>query len=489
MAVLRDRSRWIKIIIGIALMFLGGIICPTWSSVTRLGVQAIFIFAGMLFLTISGFTFVFNATAAMFAMQLTGYFTSADIIAKSWGGSVIYQLIIVYALCQGLVECGAGDVIARFLVSRKWAQGKPLAFTFMLLLASIFAGAFLGLGGIVFYYSVLDEIRKQLDYEENSAWMKFNVLGVYIAACIGMTLIPYKGIPLVVFGSMGSMLAQFGYEINYVTYMIAIAVFGVLASVAYCLMMKYVFRVDMSRMTSLDVRKIKGMSDIKMNRHQAVVTIIFAISILYGVAIVFIPKETAFYTVFNSISQTTWFAICLGILCVLRIDGKAAIDPRTAFKNGVNWEILFSIGGFSLLGTMLSAPEAGIQEWVESAFASILGGMSFPLFLLVVMLATVVFTNFMSNTAVGMLVTALSVPLLAVYAAELGINVTLFAAGLMMADMYAFMTPAASGSAPILHGHASMLDDKKFIYTTGVLVCLVHIIICWAIFTAAAYIL
>ena len=65
------------------------------------------------------------------------------------------------------------------------------------------------------YYSVLDEIRKQLDYEVDSSWMKFNVYGVYIAACVGMTLIPYKGIPLIVFGSLSTMLSEYGYEINY----------------------------------------------------------------------------------------------------------------------------------------------------------------------------------------------------------------------------------------------------------------------------------
>ncbi len=208
-------SKLIKLAVGVFLMFIGGLICPTWGTVTQLGVQSIFIFAGMIFLALNGFSFVFSSIAAMFAMQLTGFFTSGDIIAKSWGGSTIYQLILVYALCQGLVECGAGDVIARFLVSRKWAQGKPMVFTFMLLMASIFAGAFLGLGGIVFYYSVLDEIRKQLDYEVDSSWMKFNVYGVYIAACVGMTLIPYKGIPLIVFGSLSTMLSEYGYEINY----------------------------------------------------------------------------------------------------------------------------------------------------------------------------------------------------------------------------------------------------------------------------------
>ena len=488
MALTKNKARLIKLVIGVFIMFVGGVICPTWGAVTRLGVQAIFIFAGMIFLAINNFTFVFTATAAMLAMQLTGFFTGAEIIAGSWGGSTIYQLILVYALCQGLVECGAGDVIARFLVSRKWAQGKPIAFTFMLLMASIFAGAFLSLGGIVFYYSVLDEIRKHLDYEVDSPWMKFNVFGIYMAACIGMTLIPYKGIPLIVFGSLNTMLAEFGYEINYVVYMAAIAIFGIVACLIYCLLMKFVFRVDMGKLSSFDIRKLEGMSSIRMNKHQALVSIIFAISILYGVAVVFVPKETAFGAFFNGITQTTWFAVCLGILCVVQVDGKPAINPRTAFKNGVQWDLLFSLAGFSLLGTMLSSADSGIQEWIRSAFGSILGQMSFPLFFLIIILFTLVFTNFMSNAAIGMIAAALAVPFLTVYVEQSGINLTMFAAGMMMADMYAFLTPAACGAAPLLHSHDSMVKDKRFIYTTGVLVCLIHTAVLWLMFTAAAYI-
>lgn len=484
----KSKKRIINLIIGVLLLFIVGVAVPTWGPVTRLGVQAISIFIGLVYLAVTGFSFVFAGTIAMFAMQLTGFFTGSSIIAQSWGGSTIYQLILVYALCQGLVECGAGDVIARYLISRKWAQGKPLAFTFMLLMASIFAGAFLGLGGIVFYYSILDEIRKNLQYEENSEWMKYNVFGVYVAACIGMSLIPYKGIPLIVFSSLNAMLVQYGLELNLVTYMLGIAVFGVLASIVYCLLLKYVFRVDMSRLSNFDIRKMEGMADVRMNKHQAIVSIIFAISILYGVAIVFIPKSTEFYTFFSGITQTTWFAVCLGILCAIQVDGKPAINPRTALKNGVSWEILFSIAAFSLIGSMVSSADTGIQTWIREVFGGVLGSMNYPVFFLVIMVVALILTNLMSNVAIGIMISTVAVPFLAVFAADSGINITMFTAGLMMADMYAFATPAACGAAPLLFGQECIKNDTKFLYTKGAVVCVVHLLLLWGMFTIASYI-
>ena len=94
----------------------------------------------------------------------------------------------------------------------------------------------------------------------------------------------------------------------------------------------------------------------------------------------------------------------------------------------------------------------------------------------------------MSNTAIGMIAAAISVPFLATFAAEQGINITIFTAGMMMADMYAFLTPAACGSAPLLHSQECIEGDKKFIYTKGLIICAVHIVVLWALFTAAAYI-
>lgn len=483
-----DVARIIKLLIGLIFMFLLGNILPTWGPVTRLGVQVICIFVSLVFLASTGFSFIFSATLALFAIQLTGYLSGAEIIAQTWGGSMIYQLILVYALCQGLVDCGAGDVIARYLITRKWAQGRPMLFTFMLQMASIFAGAFLGLGGIVFYYKMLDAIRRDLNYAEDSDWMKFNVFGVYISACVGMSVIPYKGIPLIVFGSLNAMISQFGVQMNFVFYMLAMIVFGILAAIVFCLLLKFVFRVDMSGLTKLDVTKMEGMSNTKLNKQQAIVTIVFAISILYGVVIALLPAGNTVTDFINGITQTTWFAICLAVLCVIRVDGKPAVNPITAFGKGVDYNTIFAMCGFSLIGTLVSSADAGIQDWVSGVFGSVLSSNSFPVFFLIVLLFTLIFTNFMSNTAIGMIAVALSAPFLGGFIQDSGINVTMFAAGLMMADMYAFLTPSASGSAPILHGQKCVMLDRKFLWTKGLIVCAVHFIMIWGLFTIAAYV-
>ena len=88
---------------------------------------------------------------------------------------------------------------------------------------------------------------------------------------------------------------------------------------------------------------MEGMQNIKMNRHQVIVSVVFAISILYGIVIAVIPSGNPVSDFINGITQTTWFAICLGVLCVIRVDGKPAVNPKSAFGKGVDFNTIFAI--------------------------------------------------------------------------------------------------------------------------------------------------
>lgn len=484
----KDSSKLIHIIIGMLLIFVVGRFIPTFGSVTRLGVEAICIFLGLIWMAINGVSFIISAILALFGAQFTGYMSASAIISATCGNSLIYQLILVYVLCQGLIDCGAGDVMARFIITRKWAQGRPLIFTFMLIIAGIFAGAFLGLGGIVFYYTIIEAIRTELGYDKDSDWLKFNVFGVYIGACIGMTLLPYKGIPLIVFSSLNEMIAEANLAVVFPTFMLGILLFGIIAAIVYCLMMKYVFKVDMSKLSDFDITKMDGMSSLHMTKQQKIITIVFGISLLYGVLTAVIPSSTSFGAALSSITQVIFFALCVAVLCIIHVDGKPVLDSKTAFGKGVAWEMLFSLAAFTFIGGMLTSADAGIQTWLSTTFDGLFGGLSFPVFTLIIYFITLVLTNVLSNTAIGLIMTTLSVPFLVGYAQTSGINVTLFATGFMMIDMYAFLTPAACGSAPIFFSQECIAGDKKFVWTKGLAVCGVHFLIIWAMFTFGAYI-
>lgn len=474
------------LIVGLLLMFVLGRFLPTWGSVTRIGVQGICIFIGLVFLAASGYPYLAISTFALLAIQLSGAFTFADMIAASLGGVTIYQLIVIYGLCRALIECGAGDVIARWLISRKFAKGKPFAFTFMLMIASVFAGAFIGLGGLVFYYSVLESIRKELGYEEDSAWMKFNVFGVYTEAMIGMSMLPFKGLPLLIFSPLKQALGESGIETNDLLFMGIVAILGILVAVVYYFIM-VLFRVDLGRLKDLDITKMEGMDNVKMNKRQSFITIVFAISLIYTILILFIKKGTPFGDAFNGITQAGWFAICLAIMCLVKIDGKPAANAFTVLKEGVDWNVIYAMIGFTQAGAVLTLDDAGIKLWLQDSLSGIFVNFGFPLFLLLVFLISWILTNFLSNTAVGVIMASLAAPFLTVHIQQSGINPTVYAAGFMISVMFAFATQAACGAAPLLFGNKCISDDLKWLYSKGLFAGVIIFLINYVLTLALCY--
>lgn len=478
-----------KLLIGLFFLFCGGHIFPTWADVTPVGVSAVSIFIGVVFLMSSGFGMLFPSLLGMFAMQLTGYYTSSTIVAGSFGDATIYQLIVIYALCSAMMSSGAGDVIARWFISRKFTQGRPMAFTFMFLLGAVYSGALLQIGGVVFFYALLESICKQLGYSEDSKWYKRMVMGVNVCTCVGFPLIPFKGLPLVILGSLVAALSSLGYQINYTVYMLSSFVLSFLFVVAYLLIMRYVWKVDMSKLKELDVSKLVGDQEVKMNRKQAIISIAFLIGILYSVVQIFLPQGAAFTTWYNSISQATWFGVVLAVLCIVKLDGKPIIDGNKALKDGVDWSLLFSTGMFILLGSMVAAPDLGIRPWLNGVLASLLGDMPFPFFLLIVITLAVVITNFFSSVATGVIVSTLSAPFLISYAETSGINPSVVGCAIVSSCMFAYLTMAASGTSPLFLNHAAVKDDNKLVWGVGLFLIVVFILISWMVHTCLAYIL
>lgn len=469
MAQAQKKKISVTFVIGILLMFVLGWILPTWGPVTRVGVCGICIFVGLVILAAAGYHYLAISSLALFAIQLSGAFTFNQMLAASIGGATIYQLIIVYGLCRALIECGAGDVIARWLITRKFAQGKPYAFTVMLMIASIFAGAFIGLGGLLFYYSVLEAVRKELGYEEHSAWMKFNVFGVYANAMIGMSVLPFKGLPAIIFGPLKQALDTVNVKTNDVFFIMLVAGFGIIVALLYYPIMR-LFKVDCSRLENLDITKMEGMENVKMDRHQKWVSILFLISLIYSVLIIFIkPNMGLFGKLFNGITQAGWFAVILAVMCLIKVDGKQLANPRTVLKEGVDWNVIYAMIGFTQAGAVLTMDDAGIKAWLQELLSGVFVESGYAIFLLLVFLFSWILTNFLSNTAVGVIMGSIAGPFLVVHV-ENGANPTVFAAGFMVSVMYAFATQASCGAAPLLFGNKCISEDLKWLYSKGLIV-------------------
>ena len=224
----------------------------------------------------------------------------------------------------------------------------------------------------------------------------------------------------------------------------------------------------------------------KFNSIQIIYLVSFIIGIAYSFALLLIPKTVPWYAKFASITQAAWFILVIVVLSMVKVKGKPIMDAAKHFKEGANWGFITTVGIFSLLGGALTAEELGIKAWLTSIMGPVFSNMSWPLFVLMIVLVCTIVTNFFSNMATGVIVASLTAPFVAAFANQ-GINVSVVGAAIAYSSMFAFMTYAAAGPAPLLLGRKGITN--KFIWSKGLLATVLYIIVATVVFSIMGIIL
>lgn len=481
----------VKLLVGLFFIFVFGRVCPPWGGITQTGIQAIGIFFGLIFLlSNSEFGLILPSLLGFLAVLLTDAYTPSSLMAATFGNSTVVQIIFAYVLCQTIISTGAGEFISKWLLTRKVLRGKPYLFCFVFFFAAWVMGAFAKIGGIVFVLALLDSLIDNLGYEKEGSFNRWMSLGSFVSACIGMALIPFQGLPLVIFGAILSAMAQSGIVLNYAVYMLSIIVFSMAFIVLFALTMK-ACRVDADKLRAFDVSRISGEQGgkLRMTRKQVLACLIFLFAIAYSVVMAFLPADSPLEQALSTFDQCTWFILALVIFFLLREDGKPLLNEEQTFRSSISWGIVLAVCIFNVIGGMLANPELGVRGWLNALMEPIFTGLPFPVFMLLICFVSTICTNVFANAAVGLIVGTLTMPFAITYGDTIGINVTVYGAAVTMSAMFSFMTMASAGYVPLFLTRPCIQKNQKFLWGVGGGTCLGGILLMTVLFTALAYLL
>ena len=192
------------------------------------------------------------------------------------------------------------------------------------------------------------------------------------------------------------------------------------------------------------------------------------------------------YGSFASITQAGWFLLVIVVLCIVKIDGKPLMNANKHFKEGSMWGMITAVGIFSMLGGALASNDLGINQWLTEVLGPMFSDMSWPVFVLLIVVVCTVVTNFFSNMATGVIVSSLTAPFAAQYA-DAGINITVIGTAIAFSSMFAYLTYAAAGPAPLLLGKEGI--ESKFVWSKGVLALVIYAVAATVVFSLIGYIL
>lgn len=469
----KQTSRNIQLIVALLFVFVLGHILPTWSTVTRMGVQYMSIMIGWIWLCVLEGSLLLPSVMAMVGCLIPGYFTAATLVAATLGNSITILMIFIFILVYVFQKSKTGDFLVRWLLSRKVVNGRPYLFTAFFLAAIIVIGSVIGSFGIILLaIAILYAVVEVSGMDKRGDWVRFLLISTVALSGVTEIMYPFKPYAVLYNSIFDAQLNTIGTKCDGVTWVITAAVISVLCFAFLMLLARFVFRFDLTRLKELDVSLLQTEEYKHMTRQQGIVLAAILITFFYPFILQLMPKENAVYNLLNGVGQYFAMAFAVCVLCLLRVDGKPICEANDVFKNGANWSIIFGVGAVLAIGGALAADECGVSAWLLSIFENLFGGMSPAVIIAIVAVLCCFVTQFFSNSATAIMFLTALAPL-AVTLYQQGVNVSVFTPIIGIGTLTACLLPSGSGQSAIMLGTDIFAEDgQKWAFSKGILVLL-----------------
>ena len=426
---------------------------PPIDPLTEMGMKMLGVFFGVLY-GIIACDLVWPSLLGLMAVVINGYMDVNGVLAASFGNNIVQMLFFIMVFCAALEYHGVAKYIAMWFVTRKIVIGRPWLFTGMLLLGSaVLSGLTVSVAACIVAWNILYGICDALGYEKTDSYSVMMILGIAYCTQTGTSLIPFKSVPLAIFGAWQTMS---GASVNYGVYML-LACLCTLASVRIFLALaKFLFKPDVSKLANLKLEDLNVADELKLNTVQKIMLASLFILIFMWIWPSFGPKDFILTTILVKIGNPGAIIILVAVLALLRYNGKPLLNFQMMEGKGVMWGLMLLLAVIQPLSTAMSDAETGITAFLVKILSPIISGNSEVLFVLAIGIAGVIITQFVTNVAIGIAL----MPVVYSYSTAYGFNGELAAFMVILAVMLAMMTPSSSGNAALCHGNAYMTDKK-----------------------------
>ena len=430
----REIAYYAHSLISLLIMFGCGQLTPI-PPLTPLGMNLIGIFLGVLY----GWIFIdiiWPSMAGLLALMLIGGMKPNELFQTSFGDPLVMMMFFIFVFCATINYYGLSKFISLWFITRKCVAGKPWLFTYTFFLSIMLLGALTSASpAVVIGWSILYGICDKCGYQKGEGYPTMMVFGIVYAAQIGMSIIPFKQVPFTVLGAYENMS---GMTIDYAKYMIIAITCCALCSLLFIVMAKYVFKPDMKKLISLDTGGLDTEGALRLNKVQKIVLgFLFALVVL-----LLLP---------NILPATS---------------GMPLLRFKTMVDSGVTWGIILILAVVMPLSHAMANDESGITKFLMALMTPFFGNESSLVFALCMGFFATVLTQFMNNGATGIAL----MPVVYSYCTGMNVPPELAIIMVVMGVHIAFLTPAASASASLLHGNE--WSNTKAIWRTVPIVIL-----------------
>lgn len=454
-------------LLGILITFGFGYLPPI-DPITPMGMKVLGIFLGMIFLW-SFCDLLWSSLMGIAALVVVGYAPLPKVIQMSFGNVVPCLVLFALILFGAIQNSGVTRYIARYFLTRKIINGRPSVFNFIFIYATYVLAAISAtiLPVIIFMWAILFDVLREVGYKKGDKYTAIMVIGVFFGAISGQAAKPFTGSALMIVGAY-EQVAQA--QIDYLQYMLFGFIMSSLGILVYSLLIKFVFRPDMSRIADISIERFQREPLPPMSAEQkwmaGALTSFFVLVLLPSI----LPKSIPVIALLAKIGPLGVCLLFIAAFCAIRVNGKPLMKFKEIASKYVVWDVYILVCMAMVISAAMTTKGMGITEFIANMLSPILGGHSFAFFLVSAIIFCTLITQFANNGVMGVLF----MPMLKFFSEQAGGSFEATAVILIFALHMAIMTPAASPYAAFIYGNNEWLH-KQDILKYGLVIIIMSI--------------
>ncbi len=425
------------LILGLLLFFLPRV-APGLFGLSNDAVRVLGIFLGSVVLWLF-VDITWPSVLTLLALSLLPGVGTNAVIAASFGNATIWFLIFSFLMTFALSETGFLRRLALVFINSGFARRGAWAFAFMFLLAVLTLGSFIApTVTFLLYFALHKEVGQALGLKPGSTLARVLMIGNACVTSISCAMTPIAHtFPLM---ALGFHEKATGEVISYLSYLKIGLPVGILLFLM-CFGILYLgFSRKMAR-EQVDIKTISLPPASRFTAGEVFSALVFFVVILIWLLSGLLPDQMKAIAGLG----TVWPAMAgVVLLAAIPIKGKPVLDIKAGFARGVSWASILLCAAALALGKYVSDAQYGITALIGETLQPMMSALGVTGALLVLIIATVLMTNFMSNivtTTVMYNVSAAVLPVMALSGVILPPQTAAILVG--MCASLAFATPPA----------------------------------------------